>query len=199
MTTLKPAERSAIDAAIAAHNEPRAPNGGRGLILSIPAARYKTLVDAKGARTKFGAYYYGKVETPAPDRGFDYNQVAKRVGRRETIQLLDGSTVMARTWNPRTDTYKFSKAGKEYYKHHTDRWLVQFPALVYLRRKNGSYYIREEYLPSSAVEVGEISLSATMTYAQQKEEVLRRANAFIAQAEEVDGSKVLMAGYETWT
>ena len=84
MTTLKPAERTAIDAAIAAHNQPRAPTGGRGLILSIPAARYKTLVDSKGARTKFGNYYYGKVDAPAPDRGFDYTQTATRVGKSES-------------------------------------------------------------------------------------------------------------------
>ena len=168
---MKPAERTAIDAAIAARNEPRAPSGGRGLILSIPAARYKTLVDTKGVRTKFGDYYYNKVETPAPDRGFDYNQVAVRVGRRETIKLLDGSTVTARTWNPRTDTYKFTKAGTEYYKHHKDRWLVQWPTKSWTRRKNGTYYIRDEYLPATAVDLGEINLPSTMADAQQKAEV----------------------------
>ena len=80
MTTLKPAERSAVDAAITANTAPHAPKGGRGLLLNIPGARYKTLVDAKGQKTKFGDYYYKKVDTPAPDRGFDYNQTATRVG-----------------------------------------------------------------------------------------------------------------------
>ena len=141
--SLKPYERDGLDAAIAAGNAPRAPKGARGLILSIPGARHRTLVDVKGGTTKFGTYYYSKAGTPAPDRGFDYNQTPVRVGRREEIQLLDGSKATARTWKPRTNTYSFTATGKEFYKHHTDRWLVQIPSKVYIRRKDNSFYIRE--------------------------------------------------------
>ena len=49
--SLKPLERDGIDAAIAAGNAPRAPKGARGLILSIPGARHRTLVDVKGGTT----------------------------------------------------------------------------------------------------------------------------------------------------
>ena len=136
--TLKAFEQSGIDAAIAAHNAPRAPNGARGLILSIPGARHRTLVDVKGKTTKFGDYYWSKTDAPAPNRGFNYEQVPVRVGRREEIQLLDGTKATARTWNPRTKTYSFTATGKDFYKHHTDRWLVQIPSKVYLRRKDNT-------------------------------------------------------------
>ena len=136
--TLKAFEQSGIDAAITAGNVPRAPSGARGLIISIPGARHRTLVDVKGTISKFGAYYYAQTQTPAPNRGFDYGQIRVRVGRREEIQLLDGSKATARTWNPRTKDYKFTATGKDFYKHHTDRWLVQIPSKVYLRRKDNS-------------------------------------------------------------
>ena len=164
-------ERQGLNAAIAADNQPRAPNGARGLILTIPGARHRTLVDVKGKTTKFGAYYWSKAGAPAPNRGFDYAQVPVRAGRRETIQLLDGSTATARTWNPRTKAYSFTTTGKEFYKHHTDRWLVQIPSKVYLRRKDNSYYVREEYMPSSANNIGELHMPATMSEADQKQKV----------------------------
>ena len=54
--TLKAFEQSGIDAAIAAGNVPLAPSGARGLILSIPGARQRTLADVKGGLSKFGTY-----------------------------------------------------------------------------------------------------------------------------------------------
>ena len=159
--SIRSTDRDSINAAIAAGSAPRSAKGGRGLILSIPGARYKTIVNTQGKTTPFGDYYYSKTTEPPPNRGFDYAQQATRVGRRETIKLLDGTTAVARTWNPRKDEFTFTKTGKEYYKYHSDRWLVQFPAKVLLRRKNGSYYAREEYLPSSSVDLGEIHLPST--------------------------------------
>jgi len=204
---IKSTERDSINAAIAAGNAPRSAKGGRGLILSIPGARYKTIVNVQGKTTPFGDYYYSNVSAPPPNRGFDYAQKATRVGRRETIKLLDGTTAVARTWNPRKNEFTFTKTGKEYYQHHSDRWLVQLPAKIQLRRKNGSYYVRDEYLQSSAVGLGEIHLPSTMTEAQQRAEVKRQTDEFLSGLPTVAGGlsetipgphQVLMAGYETW-
>ena len=111
MSTLKSTDKQAIDNAIAAGNNPRNVKGGRGLILNIPGARYKTIVDAQGKTTTFGKYYYTKSEKPAPNRGFDYAQDAVRVANKETIKLLDGSTAIARIWNPRKGEFNFTKTG----------------------------------------------------------------------------------------
>ena len=205
--SIKSTERDSINAAIAAGNAPRSAKGGRGLILTIPGARYKTLVNVQGKTTPFGDYYYSKTAEPPPNRNFDYSQKATRVGRRETIRLLDGTTAVARTWNPRKNEFSFTKTGKEYYQYHSDRWLVQLPAKVHLRRKNGSYYVREEYLPSTAVSVGEINLPSTMTEAQQRAEVRHRTDEFLSVLPSVAGGlsasepgphRVLMSGYESW-
>ena len=94
-----------------------------------------------------------------------------------------------------------------YYKNHSDKWLIQFPAKVYLRRKNGTYYIREEYLPSTSLVLGEISFTSTMKKAQQKSEARQRADDFLANAPRVGvpiapdagpGEIILLAGYESW-
>ena len=109
MSTLKSTDKQNIDAAIAAGNNPRSVKGGRGLILNIPGARYNTIVDTQGKTTVFGNYYYSKAEKSAPNRGFDRSQDAVRVGNKETIKLLDGSTAIARIWNPRKGEFNFTK------------------------------------------------------------------------------------------
>ena len=97
--TLKAFEKTGINDAIAAGNVPRAPSGARGLIISIPGARHRTLVDVKGNISKFGAYYYAQTQTPAPNRGFDYGQILVRVGRRLEDTLMDRPTVCWGNWH----------------------------------------------------------------------------------------------------
>ena len=54
--SLKSTDRDSINNAINAGNAPRSAKGGRGLILSIPGARYKTIVNVQGKTTPFGEY-----------------------------------------------------------------------------------------------------------------------------------------------
>ena len=69
---LKNADKLLIDAAIAANEEPRAPRGGRGLLLSIPGGkRPRRLMDIAGKLTDAGTYFYEKAAREAPTHGFD--------------------------------------------------------------------------------------------------------------------------------
>ena len=67
-------DRWAVDAAIAAGEQPRAPKASRGLIVSIPGGRYRRLMDNRGELTAAGEYFFETSAQRAPDRGFDYGQ-----------------------------------------------------------------------------------------------------------------------------
>ena len=54
---LKNADKLLIEAAIAANEEPRAPKGGRGLLLSIPGKRPRRLMDLAGNLTPAGTCF----------------------------------------------------------------------------------------------------------------------------------------------
>ena len=85
-----------------------------------------------------------------------------------------------------------------FYKDRKVRYTVLFPCSVDLTRKNGSIYVREgDYLPSTATDLGEIQLSASMSEEEQIAEVKGRAHAWINEQPMIDGERILLPGYET--
>ena len=85
-----------------------------------------------------------------------------------------------------------------FYKNRKVSNTVLFPVSVDLTRKNGSIFVREgDYLPSTATDLGEIQLSASMSEEEQIAEVKRRADAWINEQTLIDGERILLLGYET--
>ncbi|MEO1777090.1 MAG: hypothetical protein AAFS07_19290, partial [Pseudomonadota bacterium] len=91
-------EKDALDRALSAGLKPRATAGSKGLIVSVPGGRYRTLITSKGQLTGAGQYFYQKQNASPPNRTFDPAQEPQRVGRRETVVLRDGNTTV-RTWD----------------------------------------------------------------------------------------------------
>ena len=73
-------DQAAIDAAIAANEQPRVPRSARGLILGVPGGRARQLMDTSGALTAAGDYYYATTSQRAPTAGLDYAQLPERRG-----------------------------------------------------------------------------------------------------------------------
>ena len=80
-----------------------------------------------GSLTAAGKYYYEKIAQEPPNRGFDYGQVPTIVGTRVQATLRDGSKTTVRTWDGVRRQWRFTKAGKDYYKDSVDRYVVSFP------------------------------------------------------------------------
>ncbi len=95
---LKDTDKLLMDAAIAANEEPRAPKGGRGLLLNISGKRARRLMDVAGNLTAVGTYFYTQSAREAPTHGFDQREEPTRKGSRVQIKLLDGATAAVKTW-----------------------------------------------------------------------------------------------------
>ncbi len=86
--SIKQDVKKALDEAIQAGKQPKAPRSGIGLVLPLNS-RNRALVDKKGV-TKIGKYYYQQMGIDAP-MTFDFQQDAVRKGRSKFIKLLDGT------------------------------------------------------------------------------------------------------------
>ena len=113
-------------------------------------------------------------------------------------KLLDGSKRAVSRFDPVAKEFKPTLLGKKFYANRKDRFTVLFPVSVDLTRKNGSIYSRTgDYMPSTAVDLGEIEVSAAMTEAEQIAEVRRQAMAWLNEQPIIDGERILLPGYET--
>ena len=114
------------------------------------------------------------------------------------IKLLDGSRRAVSRFDNVAKEFKPTALGKKFYANRKDRYTVLYPVTVDLTRKNGSIYSRTgDYMPSTAVDLGEIEVSAALTEAEQIAEVKRQAQAWMDEQPNIDGERVLLPGYET--
>ena len=88
--------KTALDEAIQAGKQPKAPRSGIGLVLPLNS-RNRGLVNKNGV-TKLGTYYYRQLGIDAPTT-FDFQQDAVRRGRSKFIKLLDGTQKKVSTWD----------------------------------------------------------------------------------------------------
>ena len=75
-------DQTAIDAAIAANEQPRVPRSSSGLVLTVPGGRARSLMDSSGGLTEAGEYYYTTTEQRAPSAKIDYGQQPERMGQQ---------------------------------------------------------------------------------------------------------------------
>jgi hypothetical protein len=157
---------------------------------------YRTLIDTNGDPTPAGTFWFAATNRDPPNRKFDAQQepVRARYGRREEIQLRDGSMATVRTYNARSGAWRLTALGKSFYAHRPTTWTVQIPVHQMLPRKNGTYYAKESWLPGSAVaELGSLSFSGDMSEPQQRAEVRARVAAWLAtKTETMDGERILL-------
>ena len=100
MKRVRPSDVAVITAALTAGAEPKAPKGGRGLILRAPGNKHRKLIDTSGNLTSSGKWYYEALGTAAPVLdGWGINEPVKR-GNTESIKLTTGGTVRLRSWDP---------------------------------------------------------------------------------------------------
>ena len=194
--TLRQTTRLDIDSAIAAGIRPQVPRSGIGLELRDGRKR-KVLISAGGQATRAGLYYYDK-SGMAPPRTFDFAQEPQRRGRSLFVRMLDGSQRRVSTFDAVSKEFKPTALGRKFLANRTVRYTVLFPASIDLTRKNGSVFTREgDWMPSTAVDLGELEVSAALSDAEQRAEVKRIAEEWLAGRDDIDGEKILLAGYET--
>ena len=77
------------------------------------------------------------------------------------------------------------------------RYTVSFPAFIDITRANGTVYRREGWLASTAVPgLGEIETKRGASEQEQLQEVRWKTHAFLNGLPDVEGEKILLAGYE---
>ena len=113
-------DQTAIDAAIAANEQPRVPKSARGLVIGVPGERARRLMDSSGTLTNTGQYYYETTAQQAPAGGLDYAQQPVRRGNRTTVKLLDGRRAGVRSWESVCREWKYTKLGRDFYKDAKD-------------------------------------------------------------------------------
>ena len=171
------------------------PRSGIGLVL--PDGRRRKVLVNQGGVTSAGEYFYQQTGTEAPSK-FDFAQTPERAGRSLMIKLLDGSKRAVSRFDPVAKEFKPTVLGKKFFANRKDRFTVLFPVTVDLTRKNGSIYSRTgDYMPSTAVDLGEIEVSAALTEAEQIAEVKRQAMAWLNEQPVIDGERILLPGYES--
>ena len=196
MTTLRRQTKAQIDESIANGATPRVPTNGIGLTLPNGRSR-RVLVDGTGKLTAAGTYYYQKVDKPAPTK-FPFEQIPERQGRSLTIKLMDGTRKAVSTFDVVSKEFRPTLLGKRFYALQTVRYTVLFPVDIDLTRTNGSIFTRTgDYMPSTAVGLGEIQVSATLTPQAQEAQVRAKALDWLSRQPTISGEKILLAGYET--
>ena len=194
--SLRRQTKTEIDQAIAAGAEPRVPRSGLGLVLPFARQR-KVLVNQAGTLTPAGKHYYEKTNRTPPGR-FDFAQDPQRAGRSLMIRLLDGSRKAVSRFDAVSREFKPTALGRAFYSRRTDRYTVLFPANIDITRINGSIFTREgDWMPSTAVDLGEIEVNAALSDADQRAEVRRQAMTWLDRQPTISGERILIAGYET--
>ena len=195
---LSQADISAIDAAIEAGSEPK--KSKSGMILTIPGARYKTLSSVSGELTSAGKYYYEKTAKEQPKDGFDPASKPTMRGAQEVVKMLDGKMMVLRSWDGVKRDWKFTRAGKAFYKNSPDKYIIRFHVVEIVVRSNKTMWAEKSILPSTATPLGEVEVPATWSQERQLEELKRRAREWLASLEswdiEDDSTPNLEAG--TW-
>ena len=68
-----------------------------------------------------------------------------------------------------------TKLGNEFFGQQKDRWIARVPVKAHLRRTNGTYWVKEDWLESTTVpSLGELAFPASMSEAEQRAEVRRQ-------------------------
>ncbi len=187
--------KTALDEAIQAGKQPKAPRSGIGLVLPLNS-RNRALVDKNGV-TKLGTYYYRQMGIDAP-MTFDFQQDAVRRGRSKFIKLLDGTQKKVSTWDNIKNEWNFTKLGQQFYAKAVDRYVVEFPVRILITRTNGSIFQREDWKASNAFnDLGIIEVPKTLSDQEQVDRVKQIERAWRRQKPKMDGHTVLDPGYET--
>ena len=194
--SLRRATKLDLDSAIQAGLRPSVPKSGMGLVLQDGRTR-KTLINAAGQQTPAGKYFYSHSDL-TPPKTFDFAQEPVRRGRSLYVNLLDGSQRAVSRFDAVSKKFEPTALGKKFFAHRKTRFTVLFPVSVDLVRKDGSVFSRDgDYMPSTAVDLGEIEVPASLDDAQQIAEVKRQAEEWLAGRDDIDNEKILLAGYET--
>ena len=116
--------------------------------------------------------------------------------------LRDGNNAVGRTWDHIHKKWNLTRLGRQFYGERSDRWIAHIPMVRHLPRKNGTYYEKEDWLISTSLsEIGELSFSASLSEQEQRAEVRRVVDNYLAGKDELfDGAKVIEDTYgPRWT
>ena len=84
------------------------------------------------------------------------------------MNMLDGAQRVVSRFDAVSKKFEPTALGKKFFKHRTVRYTVLFPASIDITRKDSSTFTREgDYMPSTAVDLGEIEVSAELGDAEQ--------------------------------
>jgi hypothetical protein len=183
-----------LEAAVQANAQPKPLKSGKGLVLELPGQPKKRLMDASGAFTPAGRTYFELLGQEVPKRGFDPNQVPRRVGSQMRIKMADGKDAAVQKWDNVRNRWSFTKLGRECFKDSQDTFVVTIPTEELLVRKKESVFLIKSTTQGTNTSIGEIRVPALMTERQQEKAVKAQVDQYLQSLPTIDGKKVIVEG-----
>ena len=138
-----------------------------GSLIVRQGAKYRVLVDKRGAPTKAGRYWERLTNSALPPPPPAPVAAPVRMGDREFLQNLEGKQRLLRTYDPATNEFKYTRLGKQHYKRARLQYVVKVPSRHAGKRANGRDYTREGFYPLDEP----ISLPMSINRAQRDEQI----------------------------
>ena len=142
-----------IDDGIAAGVEPTVVARSGRIVLKAPGGTVG-LASAAGKLTNAGKRYYEKTGKERPNAGYDPSRGLDRDGAKEYVAFRDGSRRLARTWDPSTNDFLYTKLGKSFFaaRGEVEEFVVHIPVRIFgTNKKTGKKYERTGHLPHQAL------------------------------------------------
>ena len=144
-----------ITTALAANRQPTQ-SATAQLILRNGKA-FRTLLDGKGKRTKWGLEYERQSGNELPAGSFDPTQELRRMGDVEFIETRGGSNggmdKVVRRFDPATRKWKYTALGRTFFGIKRIEFVVRIPALFAGTRSHGEAFSRHGLFPVTNIQI----------------------------------------------
>ena len=156
------------------------------LLLNLGGKSYASLQGSSGGLTPAGTYYYAQ-SNQAPPGEFDGGTLQQR-GATEFLLTAGKARVLRRLKNGQ---YNYTALGKRYFREHKTSYLVNVPGVS--KKQGARSRGGQRTVPHTAF-MGEepLTVSATMTRAQQENALKERVLAYMRQNLEYDEQGIIL-------
>ena len=98
---------------------------------------------------------------------FNRDQVPQREGLTEHIRMRDGRERVTRRFDASSGDYTFTALGRSFYSKRRSQYVVHIPVVIEGRRKDGTSYELNSFMPTERMGIERVSLPQTLTQRQR--------------------------------
>ena len=143
--------------------------------------------------TAAGKFYFDQVGKEFSPLNVDQPEIRRR--RTKYMKMLNGTEKAIARFDNVSLEWRLTRLGKQVYAQKRVKYMILWPTFEIIPRINGSLYKKKDVLQSTATDLGEIEVPGNLSEAEQLEKVREREARWRNTREEMDGGKVLLAGY----